>query len=469
MKRRKFLQHSNHAALGLGSLTTVNTLLNMRLINNAIAAPSADTEYKALVVLILNGGNDSYNMLAPAGAEYANYASVRAGVNLPEPGAGGRDELIPINPSNTPGRTFGLHGALPNLAQRFNDGRASFLANVGPLAQPTSITQYQNRSVSLPVSLFSHSSQVETWATGSPRDSSSTGWAGRLADRVRCFNPSNQVSMNLSLAGNQLALVGQQSFPFALRSTGSPELPTGNPFSQIATNSIQSMTEIEQRGLLSQAFNNESARAIDLSVRFNEAFETVNLDGFDTNNFQSSLQAVARTIGARDVLNQRRQIFVVTLGGFDNHGGILSSHRNLMSTLDAGLNSFWNGIESLEESTGLASDAVTLMTVSEFARTLRSNGSGTDHAWGGNVMIEGGAIDGGKIFGQYPNPDEFGIGRGLDVATNGRLLPTTSVDDYYADVALWMGVPTSEIFDVLPNLRNFHGASLNGPPIGLFS
>jgi uncharacterized protein (DUF1501 family) len=105
---------------------------------------------------------------------------------------------------------------------------------------------------------------------------------------------------------------------------------------------------------------------------------------------------------------------------------------------------------------------VTLFTASDFGRTLTSNGEGSDHAWGGNQEVVGGAVAGRKIYGQYPvlyedNP--------LDVG-RGRLIPTTSVDLYFAELALWLGVPKSSLPLVLPNIERFYSLSSTESPLG---
>lgn len=465
MKRRQFLRNTNCAALG--SLGTVNTLLNLKLLNNAIAASTDPDDYRALVVLILSGGNDAYNMLVPTTAdEHANYAAIRSNLALPAPDPSNPNAVLPLNVTNTPGRSFGLHSAMPNLRDRFNEGNAAFLANVGALVEPTTVAQFNNRSVSLPRSLFSHSDQVDVWASTSPLETTNTGWAGRLADRIMDFNPSNNVSMNISLDGNNFTLVGNSAFSYALNRDGAPTLngTTGSDPIQLARGETAiSLAEQQQRELLRRAFNNENQRAFEVSELFNEAVSGANLGAsFGRTGVERQIEAVARTIASRTALGHNRQIFAVPTGGYDTHPELLNRQRTLLGRVDNGLNSFWQAMEALGQT-----DNVTVITVSEFGRTLRSNGQGTDHAWGSHSFMMGGAVNGGRIYGNYPDDSELTLGGGLDVGNgNGRILPSTSVEQYYAEAALWMGLPPGQLEEVLPNLGRFYSYSPSTPPLG---
>jgi uncharacterized protein (DUF1501 family) len=146
----------------------------------------------------------------------------------------------------------------------------------------------------------------------------------------------------------------------------------------------------------------------------------------------------------------------------------VANQAALLAEVNLAIKEFWAEMtaQGLQEK-------VTVFTGSDFARTLRSNGSGTDHAWGGNAFVVGGALNGGgvhtgsRILGNYP--DVLKLGDGLDTGTNGRLLPTTGVDPYYADLLLWLGVAKNELPLVLPNIGNFHDVTSTTPPLGLFA
>lgn len=465
MRRRQFLGSANCAAIS--SLGIANTLVNLRMIGNAAAAaPAGPDDYRALVCLFMHGGNDSFNMLLPTGtSEYNNYAALRSNLALPSTTSGDPRAILPINASNTGSRTFGLHHALPEMQSLFNDGKISFLANVGTLVEPTTIASYKNGSVTLPRSLFSHNDQQREWQTSVPQFNLKTGWAGRLADKVLSVNSSNDVSMNISLKGTNLLQTGNTTFAYAINQNGAQVLEGFN--SAVAAdlnraNGAKSLVEKTYRDVLRRAYADEAKRGYDSAEAFSSAFEATTINtAFPSHSVAQDLRAVAKSIAARDTLGHKRQIFFVQYNGFDNHGELLNNHEALMTNLDADLKAFWDSLNELG-----VQDEVTLFSCSDFGRTLRSNGQGTDHAWGGNTFVMGGCVDGGKIFGTYPDESELRIGSGLDVGSNGRLLPTTSCDEYFAELALWFGLAPADLAAVFPNLANFYSYSPTTPPLG---
>ncbi len=484
MKRRSFLNKGSLAALSSTSLA--NILLNLKLMSNAVAQPVTN-DYKALVCVFLAGGNDSYNMLVPtsggaSSGEYGNYANLRSGLALPFPGTGGTDELLELTMNNAGGRSFGLHGAMPNLRSRVNEGNATFLANVGTLAERVSGAAVRSGAAAaagqLPRALFSHNDQQVTWQTGLARTGSNTGWGGRLADRVMSVNPSNAVSMNISLAGNRTLLVGDNAISYTIGEGGAETL-TGSASSNIfdveRVRAARAIAEGSNEHLLMNSFAREKQLAFDSSEAFSTAFNNVSISGsadFGSSRFGRELRAVARTIGSSRALNLRRQIFFVELGGFDHHAELPGNHRRLLRVLDEGLRGFWSALGDLN-----AQENVVTFTCSDFGRTLRSNGGGTDHAWGGHSIVMGGPVrqqlvsdgitNGSRIYGQYPDQSELAINSGLDVGSNGRMVPTTSTDEYFAELALWLGLPRNELIDVLPNIEAFYQPSSGGSPLGM--
>lgn len=465
MNRRQFLRTANCSALG--SLGIVNTLINLRLLGNAVAAPAGPNDYRALVCLFLHGGNDSYNLLVPtSAAEFANYAAVRSNLALAAPGSGSAQAVLPLNVANTPGRTFGVHYAMPNLQQLFNDGRAAFMANIGTLVQPTTITQFKNTSVKLPLALFSHNDQRREWHTSVPQSSLKTGWGGRLADRVMAVNPSNQVSMNVSLDGSNLLQTGNVSFPYAIDENGAKTLVGAGSAVAGELNRVdgaKSLVEQTYRDVLRRAFASEAKRSYETAEYFASSFTNATLNTVFPagNGLAQDLRSVAKTIASRGTLGHQRQIFFVQLGGFDHHADLIAPQQALLGNVDAALKAFWDALVEL----GVPND-VTLFTASDFGRTLRSNGTGTDHAWAGNTIVMGGAVNGGKIYGTYPDDSQLKLGTGLDVGGNGRLLPTTSCDVLFAELALWFGLPPSQLAEVFPNLGNFYSHSPTTAPLG---
>lgn len=465
INRRRFLGSANCAALG--SLGIFNTLVNLKLIGNAVAAaPAEPNDYRAMVCLFLHGGNDSYNFLVPTSVtEHANYAAIRTNLALPAPGSGLANALLPLNSTNTPGRTFGVHHRMPHLQQRFNSGNAAFVANVGTLVEPTTVAQYKSNSVKLPLSLFSHNDQRREWQTSVPQSSLKTGWGGRLADRMMGFNSSNKVSMNISLEGSNLLQTGNVNFAYTIDPSGAKTLTGATSALEAELNRVRgakSLVEHTYRDVLRRAFSEEAKRSYETAEQFAGIFDAATVNTvFPTTALGQDLRAVAKSIASRSPLGHSRQIYYVQMGGFDNHAELLNTQAGLLGVLDEALNSFY---EALVE-TGVENE-VTLFTCSDFGRTLRSNGRGTDHAWAGNTIVMGGAVNGSKIYGNYPDASQFRIGAGLDVGFNGRLLPTTSCDQYFSELALWFGLSPSELLEVFPNLGNFYSHSSGSPPLG---
>jgi len=465
INRRSFLGSANCAALS--SLGIFNTLVNLKLIGNAVAAPpAAPGDYRAMICLFLHGGNDSYNMLAPTSVtEHANYAAIRSNLALPAPGSGLANALLPLNSTNTPGRSFGVHHAMPQLQQLFNNGKAAFIANVGTLVEPTTVAQFKSNSVKLPLSLFSHNDQRREWQTSVPQTSLKTGWGGRLADRMMGFNSSNQVSMNISLEGSNLLQTGNVSFAYTIDPGGAKTLTGATGGVAAELNRVQgakSLVEHTYRDVLRRAFSEEAKRSYETAERFAGIFDASAVSTvFPSGGLGSDLRAVAKTIASRGPLGHSRQIFYVQAGGYDNHAELLNTQAGLLGTVDAALKAFWDSLVEL----GVENE-VALFTCSDFGRTLRSNGQGTDHAWAGNTFVMGGAVNGSKIYGNYPDASQFRIGAGLDVGFNGRLLPTTSCDQYFSELALWFGLAPSDLPEIFPNIGNFYSYSAGSPPLG---
>ncbi len=470
MTRRPFLRQGLCASIS--SLPVLNTLLNLQLANRTAAQDllPGTTDRKALVCIFLQGGNDSYNMLVPSSpTEHSAYSNARSNLALP------LNSLLPLTqlPAGD-GRSYGLHPSLTETAHAFNGTgpfstngrRAAFVANVGTLIQPTSLTQYQNGSVRLPKALFSHSDQIEQWQTSLPQGGTQlTGWAGRAADVLHSAANTQQVSMNFSLSGNSVMQVGNQTEQFVISPSGALTFTQGNQapgdLFTLKNNGLNSLIGQTYKNTMEQAYARLTKGSADAQVFFQSAYNAAVPSAaasaaFPAGNYlAANLRTVLRTILAREALGLRRQTFFIGYGSWDHHGELLDTQSNMLAYLDAALGGFQRALDL----SGLANDVVTF-TASDFSRTLRSNGRGTDHAWGGNSLIMGGPVRAGRIHGTYPTfeqtgPDQFGP---VDVGYGGRLLPTTSVDTYFASLARWFGVSESNLAYVLPNLPNFTGS-----------
>ena len=459
VNRRRFLGQASCSAIGSTSL--LSSLINLRLTGSLAGADIDDGEdYKALVCVFLAGGNDSFNMLTPVDASqgYPEYLAARGDVALPQ------TDFTPIGDTlpSPDGRTLGLNVEMPELKALFDLGKASFINNVGTLVEPVTKLGIQNQSASLPLGLYSHSDQQLHWQSGLPTNRSPlNGWGARLADLLDDLNGESQVSMNVSLAGTNLFQSGGSSSVLSRGASNIPEIRQWNRWVYRHKRAAQeSILDAQYQNAFERSFATSKKNAIAASAEYREALESQDpiITEFNTSNALAiQLKAVAETISARGPLSKRRQTFFVELGGWDHHNG-LDDHPAMLGQVSEAVGQFYQAMVDLE-----LENQVTLFTASDFGRTLTPNGNGTDHAWGGNQFVVGGCVDGGKFFGDYPSLD---LGNDLDTG-RGRFIPTTSVDEYIADLALWMGVSATNVRDlVLPNLSNFHDVVEGGAPLG---
>jgi len=459
ISRRRFLGQMNCAAIS--SLPILNTLLNLKLAGTLAAADNAAGDYRALVCLFFSGGADSFNMLVPRGpSEYAEYKAVRGGVALPQA------SLRAINPQGLSGIELGLHSGLSNVRNLFEAGNAAFVANVGTLIEPVTKNDYDNDLKRLPLGLYSHSDQVEQWHTSMPHVRSSKGWAGRAGDILHSLNSLDTVSMNISLSGSNIWQSGEDVYEYTVSTYGAEPLDGYDPENAdeystvpIRTKAIDSQMALRYQHLLSEAFRTKKASAMEAYHRFNTA-TSAELPGgvtFPDTYLASQFQMVAKAIAGHTQLGHSRQTFFIEYGGWDHHDGLIAAQAEMLPEADAAIKAFYDALTAL----GLQNN-VTLFTASDFARTLSSDSGGTDHAWGGHQFVVGGAVNGRKLYGDYPSLTRDGD---LDVG-RGRIIPQIAVDSYFAELALWLGVPKSSLPDVFPNIGTFYSTSSSSNPIG---
>jgi len=456
LSRRKFIGLSCAAA---GYTTLFSSLISTKALASSLASYGsfAAGDYKALVFLMLHGGNDSYNMLIPRGTnEYAEYAITRSNLAIPQ------SEILPLNPLTSDGRLFGLHPALPDLKDLFENQKLAFLCNVGTLVEPSTKAELLNGTVRAPLGLFSHSDQQRQWHTGRPHERGNIGWGGRIADLTRTLNENQRISMNISLEGINLFQYGQTVVPYVINDSGSIGIRDYNnqdAFSQLRRAALDSMLEHDYQDVFKNTYADTVRTSNDSSLEFQSAIDAIPefTTPYTENALSAQLRMVAKTIAAREALGFSRQIFFVQLSDWDNHDELLIKHSGNLAKVNQAVNYFVGVMEEL----GI-SDKVTTFSISDFARTLTSNGNGTDHAWGGNVFIAGGAVAGKDMYGSYPT---LALNSALDV-NDGVLIPTTPTDLYFAELAQWFGVPDSELDIILPNLANFYNTSSGVPPIG---
>jgi len=452
MDRRKFLGTASCAAVGTTAL--LNTVLNLRMFN-ALAAPGED--YRGLVCLFLSGGIDSFNVLAPRGeAEYLEYAQVRGDLALPQ------DALLPISPRTSDGRTYGVHPGLAELQALFGQNRLAFVANVGTLVEPITLDQYRRGTAAVPLGLFSHSDQAMQWQSSVPDRRLAVGWAGRMADVIQSGNCNPNISMNISLSGSNIWQSGKTTTHYTITENGSEGLwdyGGASPSALVRTEAIDSLLALQYRHLFEKTFAARMRGAIDADVDFTNAIAALPplTTQFSDTPLSRKFRMIALTMAAREALCMKRQTFFVEVGGWDHHDEVLLNQQAMLPVVSRALSEFHSALVELD-----LVDQVTTFTASDFGRTLSSNGRGSDHAWGGNHIVMGGAVAGGNVYGRYP---ELYTGNPLDTG-RGRLIPTTSVDVYAAQLALWFGVPAVDLPLVLPNIRRFWAPGSATPPLG---
>ena len=416
-----------------------------------VAAQTA-RDYKALVCVYLYGGNDNANTIIPAsGAEYAAYARGRSSLALAQ------NTLLPISPEAYTGPPLAMSPHLPKLRALFESGKCAVMANVGTLNQPITKAQWDAGTAPAPFQLFSHSDQQGAWQTGVPDRPSRTGWLGRVGDMVAPnTNDANSISMAMSLAGQNTIQVGQNVTQYQVTTRGPVRLDVlygQEQFTPEASNALRAlMTEVRPH-FFDAGLAQISKRAIDNYQKLSTALTgapTIAAQFPDT-ALGAQAAMVAKLISVNAALGHRRQTFFIAAGGWDFHDNMLSEHQERLTELDGALSALYNATASL----GLANQ-VTTFTASEFGRALQSNGRGSDHGWGGHQFIVGGGVKGRKIYGRFPNV----VLGGAEDAGQGRLIPTTSVDQYAATLASWFGASNSDLGTILPNLGRFSGGNV---------
>lgn len=479
--RREFLLRSS--LLSAAGSVSAPFALNLFAMNVAAAA-TLTADYKALVCVFLAGGNDHNNMViatdTPSWTGYQTARNIGGSATIALPQA----NLLPIVPT-TPvvdsvgARSFALHPAMTPMKNLFDAGRAAVIANVGPLIVPIpSKIEYRLSTFQKPVNLFSHSDQTAQWNSTDPLKRS-YGWGGRMADQIKTSNTAQNFTC-LSLSGNTAFLAGETINQYQINASGTPIAISGfnnlfgssgnytQPIVSAATSG--NLFEIEHAAVVQRAIDAQGALSNVMLqtgapvVPAPTQYTNPNTGALATNQLAVQLQTVARVIAGRNALGAHRQVFFVTLGGFDTHDGQAPAHANLMARLSHAIEYFDTTLASLVDiNAGTGSDmrnSVTLFTASDFGRTFTSNGDGTDHGWGSHHFVVGGAVKGKEIYhkGGFPmtavTSTAAGIDNPLDVGS-GNFIPQISVDEYAATLAKWFGLSPAEIAAVFPNLVNF--------------
>ena len=462
--RRAFLRRSGQLAM-----TGVAAPMALNLAALGEAAAFNATDYKALVCVFLYGANDYANtVVAYDDAEYNKYSSIRGG-GAGQSGGGialAKGSLAPtlLVPTTAlpSGRQYALNPAMPGLAGLFNSAKAAVQLNVGPLVVPLTKAQYSSADRAkfpLPPKLFSHNDQQSLWQSSSP-EGSTVGWGGNLGDLALAGNTTSTFTC-ISATGSAVFLAGDAAIPYQVGTNGAVAISgvKSNVYGSSAVRSaLTALIQQTRSQTLENEYNRITARSIGAESSVTSALSGVTLAAAfpSGNSLADQLKVVARLIGARSALGTKRQVFFVSLGGFDLHDNLIAQHPGLLTKVSEAMTAFYNATAEL----GVA-DKVTAFTGSDFGRTLSSNGDGSDHGWGGHQFVVGGAVRGKAFYGTAP-PISIGSTSAPEDQSHvgqGRLLPSTSVDQFAATLARWFGVADSELAGILPNLRNFGAAA----------
>jgi len=415
---------------------------------NAMAQTGQD--YKAMVCIFLFGGNDSNNMVVPLSSSgYANYQKMRAVLALPQA------SLLPINPPSG-GGPFGFHSRFKELQPLFNSQKLAVMANVGTLVRPTTRAELQQGQAVLPQNLFSHEDQQAQMQTASLVSGGQTGWAGRTADRIQSIYGAN-FPIIVSLAGTNIFCEGLVAR--SIQSSGDPTKVldgfSGSSESNSRYAALQSLLTFDTGVSLIQSASSTTSNALKDSNNLAAALASAPALAtvFPNTGLAGQLKQVAQIIQVHSMLGAQRQIFFVSLGGFDTHSGQIAAQDSLYAQLSQAMNAFYQATVEV----GVAPQ-VTTFTLSDFGRTfLPDSTSGSDHAWGSHHLVMGGGVKGGDFYGKFPNQTLSGPD---DASDEGRWIPTTSLDQYAATMASWFGVPASDLPTIFPNLANFSQPTL---------
>ena len=435
---------------------------------SASVAQSA-SNYKAMVGVFLFGGNDAWNMVVPTDSRYAGYAASRgAGLALQQ------SALMPLS-----GTAFGLHPSFKWLQPAWDEGALNVVLNSGTLFQPLTKTLYQTRADLRPLNLMSHSDEQNHWQGLRARDVNLDGFMGRIADKLG----ASSVPQLMSIAGSTLALIGKTSSPLVVPSTGTLvrngyNAATTDAAVRARQSGLDAFADASAMGTVSdlsgKSISSSYAQAAQANTILTSTTSTVDqyfknptTGATLTSDVSRQLLRVARLIEARGSLGHQKQVFFASQGGYDTHSNQVDANNtatgtqaNLYNDLGLALAAFYAAMKGLG-----VQDQVTAFTMSDFGRVYKANAQrGSDHAWGSNHLVVGGALTNQTVHGLYPNT---ALGGPDDANTDGRWIPTIAQEEYIGAIAQWFGVAAADMPYVFPNWATWSGGGRG--PVPLFA
>jgi uncharacterized protein (DUF1501 family) len=438
--RREFMKRASAMSV-VGAAAPL--ALNLAAFGSAAAATA--TDYKALVCIFLTGGNDNFNTVVPYDPDsHATHTALRVTKMQHTRETLAATALAPI-----PGgslvqketRQYALNPAMSALVPLFNQGKLAVQLNVGSLIEPVTKATWLNKSARLPAALFAHNTQRAFWASGKSREAGhAAGWAGRMGDLFMSDN-NQSLFTAVSVTGERTLLTGDDTRAYTLTTAGVQGV---NALSQpyLAAPLKQLITE-SRPNLLKDAYHRIVNQSLQAEATLRSTLQTS--PAITGNSLGAQLEMVRRMIAAAPTLGLKRQVFFVSMDGFDLHDGF-ERHGDMLLQLAGAMNGFYQKTVAM----GVANQ-VTAFTASDFGRALQGNNDGTDHGWGSDHFIMGGAVNGGRFFGKPPTLGSNGV----DDVGQGRLIPTTALDQYAATLGRWFGLSDNQMLDILPNFNNF--------------
>lgn len=457
LSRRNFLTHT--CELGIAAATISSTSLSLGLAQRASATNGS--RYHALVCVLLAGGNDCYNMVVPNDQDQLDeYRAMRSGIALDT------SSLLPLPGTTEAGRHYAIHPGMPEVVDLYTRGELAVVSNVGTLIGPMDAQAVEaGIAPRVPPGLFSHSDQIAQWQTSLSGGQRSQGWAGRIVD-LYGLNTDNGIPTNISLSGSNLFQSSHNVVPHCICAEGDGSqkafMNGDSNYGPFHKRQVDGTLDVVHDHLLRREYSLRVRAAIKTQEEFVGAIRTspeIQTD-FPDHHFSKSLRQIARIIAARKAFGANRQTFFVRVGGWDHHDEVLNNQAKMLTWISAGMGSFRDAMVEL----GTFND-VTLFTISDFGRTLTPNGKGSDHGWGGHHFVMGGDVKGGQMYGDYPliaKNSPLDVGRGVYV-------PTTAVEEYFSELALWFGVSPSDLDYIFPNVRRFYSPESRKAPMGFMS
>ena len=425
------------------------------------AIESENRPYKAVVVVILKGGADSFNMVVPhssctvpsaagAGREafdlYAEYAEIRKeDLTIPKDNLLQVDILDDSDPQ--PCATFGLHPILDYLKEAYDDKDAVILSNIGAMVEPMTIEDYYTRRQQEPLGNFGHGGMGRACQSIDASEREAKGILGKMAAKLTTGDNPMKTSL-YSASGHEKILEGAMTPSMVNPESGVQRYKNYGSHDK----DITKLLENSSTSIFAETFASQLEDILTSTELLGGLIDATTLATTDTFGHGMSLGAqfreVAKLIAVdNNDLHTERSGFVLTQDAYDTHGDF-DTLESKLNTLDNSLKSFSDEMKAQ----GLW-DNVAVVVISEFGRTLTSNTLGTDHGWGGNYFLLGGDVRGGRMVGTFPERLAEGVS---DVNLGrGRILPTKPWEALWSGVTEWFGLGVSDRADVLPLARNW--------------